>query len=142
VDRGVESFDQEVGAEADQLTARLTTNVSGTSFQNLAYNDLVGKVLQLKSGSDWQLGAAAKVETPGVLKVDGHKVVLRCDASGLLQSSVDADGIRRALMGTSAQDAKVFLSAMGGLAEPPTVVVTPAWAPRAFRINVNVQGPK
>jgi hypothetical protein len=142
VDRGVESFDQEVGAEADQLTARLTTNVSGTSFQNLAYNDLVGKVLQLKSGSDWQLGAATKVETPGVLKVDGHKVVLRCDASGLLQSSVDADGIRRALMGTSAQDAKVFLSAMGGLAEPPTVVVTPAWAPRAFRINVNVQGPK
>jgi hypothetical protein len=142
LDLGTESFDQQVGAEADQLTGRLTTNVSGTVFQNLAYNDLVGKVLQLKTGSDWQLGAPAKVETPGVLKVDGRKVVLRCDASGLLQSSVDADGVRRALTGTSAQDAKLFLASLSGLAEPPTVVMTPTWAPRAFRIDVNVQGPK
>jgi hypothetical protein len=142
LDQGNESFDQQVGAEADQLTGRLTTNVAGTVFQNLAYNDLVGKVLQLKTGSDWQLGAPAKVDTPGVLKVDGHKVVLRCDASGLLQSAVDADGIRRALTGTSAQDAKVFLANLSGLAEPPSVVMTPTWAPRAFRIDVNVQGPK
>jgi hypothetical protein len=142
VEQGNETFDQQVGAEADQLTGRLTTTVSGTVFQNLAYNDLVGKVLLTKSGSDWQLGAPAKVETPGVLKVDGHKMVLRCDASGLLQSAVDADGIRRALTGTSAADARAFLSGISGLAEPPTVVVTPAWAPRAFRIDVNVQGPK
>jgi YD repeat-containing protein len=142
VDTGNESFDQQVGAEADQLTGRLTTNVSGTVFQNLAYNDLVGKVLQLKTGADWQLGAPAKVDTPGVLKIDGHKVILRCDASGLLQSAVDADGIRRALTGTSAQDARTFLSGLSGLAEPPTVVMTPTWAPRAFRIDVNVQGPK
>jgi YD repeat-containing protein len=142
VDQGNESFDQEVGAEADQLTGRLTTNVSGTVFQNLAYNDLVGKVLQTKTGSDWQLGAPPKLETPGVLKVDGHKVVLRCDASGLLQSAVDADGIRRALTGASTQDAKLLLAGLSGLAEPPSVVMTPIWAPRAFRIDVSVQGPK
>ena len=142
VDEGTESFDQQVGAEADQLTGRLTTNVSATVFQNLPYNDLVGKVLQSKAGTDWQLGAPATVDTPAVLKVDGHKVVLRCDASGLLQSNVDADGVRRALEGTSAQDAKVFLSSLSGLAEPPTVVMTPSWAPRAFRIDVNVHGPK
>jgi hypothetical protein len=142
VDNGNESFDQPVGAEADQLTGRLTTTVSGTVFQNLAYNDLVGKVLESKSGSDWQLGAPAKVETPGVLKVDGHKVVLRCDATGLLQSSVDADAIKRALTGLSAQDARTYLTRLSGLAEPPSVVMTPSWAPRAFRIDVNVQGPK
>ena len=36
------------------------------------------------------------------MKWDGHKVVLRCDAHGVVQSAVDADGIKRALTGTSA----------------------------------------
>lgn len=142
VDQGSETFDQDVGAESDQLTGRLTTTVSGTVFQNLAYNDLVGKVLQQKSGADWQLGAPVKVETPGILKVDGHKVFLRSDASGLLQSAVDADGIKRALTGSSVQDARTYLTRVSGLAEAPNVVITPPWAPRAFRIDVNVQGPK
>jgi baseplate J-like protein len=137
-----EKFDQDVGAEAEQLNGRLTATVSGTIFQNLAYNDLVGKVLERGAGPDLQLGAPVKVETPGVLKVDGHKVVLRCDASGLLQSAVDADGIKRALLGFSAQDARAYLQRLSGLAEPPSVEMTPSWAPRAFRIDVNVRGPK
>jgi hypothetical protein len=111
-------------------------------FGNLAYNDLVGKVIELGAGPDLQLGAPVKVETPGVLKVDGHKVVLRCDATGLLQSAVDADGIKRALLGYSAQDARTYLQKLSGLAEPPAVDVVPTWAPRAFRIDVNVRGPK
>jgi len=142
VDPGKETFDQDVGTENDQLTGRLTTTVSGTVFGNLAYNDLIGKVLEQKSGTDWQLGAPVKVDTPGVLKVDGHKVMLRSDASGLLQSSVDADGVKRALTGSSVQDARAYLTRLSGLAEAPSVVITPAWAPRAFRIDVNVQGPK
>jgi hypothetical protein len=142
IDTKDEKFDQEVGAESEQLTGRLSAVVSGTVFQNLAYNDLVGKVLERDAGSDLQLGAPVKVDTPGVLKVEGHKVVLRADASGLLQSSVDAEGIRRALLGYSAQDARAYLQRLSGLAEPPTVDMTPSWAPRAFRIDVNVRGPK
>ena len=68
--------------------------------------------------------------------------LLRCDASGLLQSAVDADGIKRALTGTSAQDARTYLQQLSGLAAPPSVDMSPPWAPRAFRIDVNVQGPK
>ena len=68
--------------------------------------------------------------------------MLRCDASGLLQSAIDADGIKRALTGSSLQDARTYLARLNGLAEPPNVVMTPTWAPRAFRIDVNVQGPK
>jgi hypothetical protein len=142
VDPGNESFDQDIGAESDQLTGRLTTTVSGTSFQNLAYNDLVGKVLQQKSGGDWELGAPVRIETPGVLKTDGHKVVLRSQASGLLQSAVDPDSVKRALTGSSLQDARSYLTRLSGLAEAPNVVMSPPWAPRAFRIDVNVQGPK
>ncbi len=142
VDTKAETFDQEVGSESDQLTGRLTATVSGTVFGNLAYNDLVGKVLEFKAGPDLRLGAPVKVDTPGVLKVDGHKVVLRCDASGLLQSAVDADGIKRALTGYSAQDARTYLERLSGLAAPPIVDMVPVWAPRAFRVDVNVQGPK
>jgi hypothetical protein len=142
VDTRSENFDQEVGAESEQLTGRMTAIISGTVFANLAYNDLVGKVLELGAGPDLQLGAPVKVETPGVVKVDGHKVVLRCDATGLLQSAVDADGIKRALLGYSAQDARAYLQKLSGLAEPPSVDVVPTWAPRAFRIDVNVRGPK
>jgi len=142
VDQGTLNYDQDVGAESDQLTGRLTTTVSGTVFANLAYNDLVGKVLEQKAGGDWKLGAPVKVETPGVLNVDGHKVVLRTDASGLLQSSVDADSVKRALTGSSVQDARAYLTRLSGLAEAPNVVITPPWAPRAFRVDVNVQGPK
>jgi hypothetical protein len=142
VDQGTETFDQDVGAESDQLTGRLTTTVSGTVFQNLAYNALVGKVIETKAGPNLELGAPVKVETPGVLKVDGHKVVLRCDASGLLESSIDAEGIKRALTGSSAQDAKAYLARLSGLAQPPSVIINPAWAPRAFRVDVSVEGPK
>jgi hypothetical protein len=142
IDPGNETFDQDVGAESDQLTGRLTTTVSGTVFQNLAYNDLVGKVLQQKAGGDWELGAPVKVDTPGVLNTDGHKVMLRSQASGLLESAVDADGIKRALTGSSLQDARTYLTRLSGLSEAPNVIMTPTWAPRAFRIDVNVQGPK
>jgi hypothetical protein len=45
-------------------------------------------------------------------------------------------------MGSSPQDARTYLGRLSGLAEPPSVEVTPSWAPRAFRIDVNVRGPK
>jgi hypothetical protein len=137
-----QKFDQDAGAEAEQLTGRLTATVAGTAFANLAYNDLVGKVLQRGQTPDLQLGTPVKIETPGVVKVDGHKVVLRADASGVLQSSFDAEGIKRALTGSSAQDARAYLGRLSGLAEPPSVDLNPSWAPRAFRVDVNVRGPK
>jgi hypothetical protein len=137
-----EKFDQDVGTEADQLTGKLSAKVSATVFENRAYNDLVGAILASSAGQNAQLGAPPKLDTPGVVKTDGHKVVLRVDASGVMQSNVDADGVKRALLGSSAQDARTYLSRLSGLAEPPTVDVTPSWAPRAFRIDVNVRGPK
>lgn len=142
VDTKDEKFDQDVGAETDQLSGRLTGVVSATAFANLAYNDLVGKVLQQQAGADLQLGGPPKIEVPGVTKVEGHKVFVHCDASGVLQSTVDTDGIKRALTGSSAQDARTYLSRLSGLAEAPTVDLVPNWAPRAFRVDVNVRGPK
>ena len=135
-------FDQDVGAEAEQLTGRMSAGVSGTVFQNRAYNDLVNQVLERSAGADSRLGAPAQLEVPGVLKVDGHKVVLRCLANGVLESSIDTRGLGDALRGSTPQDARAYLARLSGLAEPPAVDMTPAWAPRAFRIDVVVRGPK
>ncbi len=135
-------FDQDVGTESDQLTGRLTATVSATVFQNRAYNDLVNQVLERSAGSDSKLGAPAQLEVPGVLKIDGHKVVLRCQATGVLESAMDPKGVTDALRGSSPQDARAYLARLSGLAEPPAVEMTPAWAPRAFRIDVVVRGPK
>ena len=142
VDAPSVKFDQEPGAEADQLTGRMTASVTATVFGNDAFNDLVGKVLERSAGPDSRLGAPAKVDTPGVLKVEGHKVQLRSQASGILERAVDTDAIRRALTGSTLQDARTYLSRLSGLAEPPLVEISPSWAPRAFRIDVNVRGPK
>jgi hypothetical protein len=135
-------FDQEVGAEADQLTGKVTALVAGTVFQNVAYNDLVGKVLERTGGDEARLGAPPRLETPGVTKVDGHKVTLRVQAAGVIQTALDTDSIKRALTGSSPQDARTYLSRLNGLAEPASVDVTPSWAPRAYRVDVNVRGPK
>jgi hypothetical protein len=135
-------FDQEPGTEADQLTGRMTAKVTATVFGNDGYNDLVGKVLERSAGPDSRLAAPATVDTPGVLKVEGHKVQLRSQASGVLERAVDTDAIRRALTGSTLQDARTYLSRLSGMAEPPLVDISPSWAPRAFRIDVSVRGPK
>jgi hypothetical protein len=135
-------FDQEVGSETDQLTGRMSASVSATVFQNRAYNDLVNQVLERSAGADSRLGAPAQLDVPGVLKVDGHKVVLRCQASGVLEFAVDARTVSDALRGSTPQDARAYLARLSGLAEPPAVDMTPPWAPRAFRIDVVVRGPK
>ncbi len=135
-------FDQDVGAESDQLTGRMTASVSATVFQNRAYNDLVNQVLERGAGTDSKLGAPAQLDVPGVVKVDGKKVVLRCQATGVLESAIDTKGLGEALRGSTPADARAYLARLSGLAEPPAVDMTPSWAPRAFRIDVVVRGPK
>jgi len=142
VENKEEKFDQDVGAESDQLTGHLTAVVSATVFQNRAYNDLVNQVLERSAGSELKLGAPAKLGVPSVLKVDGRKILLRTQADGVLESSVDSKGISDALRGSTPQDARLYLQRLSGLAEAPAVEITPAWAPRAFRIDVVVRGPK
>jgi hypothetical protein len=136
------SFDQEVGAESDQLTGRLQATVSGTVFQNRAYNELVTQVVARSAGIDAQLAAPANLDVPGVIRVEGRKVVLRVKATGVLESAIDARSITDALRGSSLPEARAYLARLSGLAEPPTINIEPAWAPRAYRVDISVRGPK
>ncbi len=135
-----EHFDQPLGAETAQLTGHVSVTVTGTAFQNLAFNDLVGHMLEDGSGTDMYLTGAPKVGVPAVLKVDGQKIVLQTGVSGTLERRLDARAIGEALRGSTAQDARAYLGRLTGLAEPPIVELSPSWAPRAFRVDVNVRG--
>jgi hypothetical protein len=68
--------------------------------------------------------------------------VLRSEASGVLSREIDPSKIRDALRGTSPRDARAYLERLSGLAEPPTIETNPPWAPRFFRVDVTVRGPK
>ena len=124
------------------MSGRLRATVSATAFRNLAYNELVGQVLARSAGPDSKLNAPAEVKTPGFIKMEGRKAVLRSDASGVLVRDIDARKITDALRGSTPRDAYAYLERLSGLAEPPVIELTPSWAPRAFRIDVTIRGPK
>jgi hypothetical protein len=136
---GTEHFDQSPGDESEQLTGRISVNVSGTAFQNAAFNDLVGQVLQTGAGGGVHLTQPATVGVPSIVNVDGSKVVLRTQAQGTVQSDINAQRVSDSLRGSTVQDARTYLNRLGGLAQPPVVELSPAWAPRAFRIDVIVR---
>jgi hypothetical protein len=137
-----EQYDQQPGAEAEQLTGRLTATGKATVFNNLAYNDLVGQVLARSAGTDSKLSGPPTIGVPGVLAADNGKVKLRTNASAVVERDLNATDIQQALRGKSLRDAREYVGRLTGLAQPPRVDLTPSWAPVAFRINVDVRGPK
>ena len=60
----------------------------------------------------------------------------------MLARDIDARKITDALRGTSPRDARAYLERLSGLAEPPSINANPPWAPRFFRVDVTVRGPK
>lgn len=137
-----EKMDQPVGAEVDQLTGRLTIQASATAFQNLAFNDLVGKMLLSSAGSGVKLSGEPNISTPAVMGANGQQVQLRSRATGVAERDIDSEGVQTALRGKTEQEALAYLQRIGGLAEAPRINISPDWAPRAFRVDVAVAGPK
>jgi hypothetical protein len=137
-----EAFDQAVGTEADQLTGRLTVTATATAFQNEAFNALVEQMLLNGAGAGTRLDGKATILPPGVLTAEAQKVSLRTHASGVAVSAVDADKIKTDLRFKSLAEAQRYVASLRGFAQPPKVEISPAWAPRALRVDVDVQGPK
>lgn len=135
-------FDQEPGAEADQLTGRVAFTASGTAFSNGAFNELVGRMLAASAGPGQRLGGPPKLDPPSVARVDGQKATLRTRASGVAMPEIDAGGLASALRGKSPQEAQALVNRLQGLAQPPRVELSHSWAPRVYRVEVAVQGPK
>ncbi|MBI2756597.1 MAG: baseplate J/gp47 family protein [Chloroflexi bacterium] len=135
-------FDQQPGAEAEQITGRLFYIASATAMDNNRFNDLVGRVLASSAGSGQKISGAAKIDPPSIAGVQGQKVSLKTKASGIAVPDIDRAGIEQALRGKSPQEIRTILGTISGLAQPPRVELTQAWAPRVYRLDVAVEGPK
>lgn len=134
------SFDQQPGTEAPQLTGKMTVSGTGIAFRNADFNRLVGEMLVLDAGKDFQLDGSPKISPPAPAEKNGG-YHLTTKASAALRRALDQNQLQQALRGKSLSDAKAYLASLGGLAEPPTVHLSPSWAPRAFRIDIHIQGP-
>jgi hypothetical protein len=55
-------------------------------------------------------------------------------------SNVDAEKITEDLRFKSLDEARAYVARLPGLAGPAQVEISPAWAPRAMRIDVDVRG--
>lgn len=135
-------FDQQAGAQSAQLTGRMAVTASATAFQNLAFNELVSNILTQTAGSDATLSGSPRIQPPAVLGVQGQQVKLRTRASGVVLRSFDLAQVRETLRWKSTQEAQVILARLSGLAQPPRIEISPSWAPRAYRVAIDVQGPK
>lgn len=137
-----EQYDQAPGTESEQITGRMTVTATATAFQNLAFNDLVGRLLAASGGPDARLSGAATIGIPTVQGVEGQKVKLRTQASGIIEQQIDREEVMLGLRGKSVDEARTYLRKLTGLSQAPSIEMSPSWAPRAFRVELRVQGPK
>jgi len=75
----------------------------------------------------------------GAFKVEAG-VARRADA--LVVRSLDSGQIEDRLRGKSSAEARSLLEGLNTLAGSPRVEINPAWAPRAYRVEVTVSAPK
>ncbi|HEX2923191.1 MAG TPA: baseplate J/gp47 family protein [Chloroflexota bacterium] len=80
---------------------------------------------------------ALQLSTPEVLDAGARTANLRVIASGLAEPIVDGSRLSDMVRGLSTVEAKAKLASVNGPFKLMDVAVWPAWAPRAFRVEVH-----
>ncbi|MCC7103985.1 MAG: baseplate J/gp47 family protein [Chloroflexi bacterium] len=139
-----QNIDQAVGAQADAVTGRATFTATALGWDNQGLNELVQKVIVARNGGDlYSLPLSQlRMPPPAVIGVQDNQIKVRLDADALLVRTIESDLIQSAVRGKSADEARDVLRTLPGLAGPARVEVVPNWAPRAYRVRVDVAAPK
>lgn len=143
VQPGQVSFDQQPGAETERLTGRMTVTATATAFDNLGFNELAGQILARSAGRQARLRDDPELGVPAVIDTQGPVVRLRVRVEGIATQPLNEDQIAQDLRGSTLEEARVYVQQLtSGLAQPPQVEMSPSWAPRAFRVSVEVVTPQ
>ena len=138
-----EQFEPGPGADADQLSGKMTLRAVGTAFANKDFDDVVTHMLLDDLRPDLEASPdGPRIGSPEVLGVDGPLIRLRVPATVLAVERIDTRAISTALSGRTVAQARTALQNVDGLAEPPEVDLWPAWANRAYRVQVEVVSPR
>ena len=138
-----ENYQPAVETEADQLNGSMGVSASAVAWDNQGMNTLVQRMILAGFGEDYQLPLnLLRLPPPEVMGVEGQRMKVRIKADALVVRSVDPNPIEDRLRGKSSAEARSVLESFPGLAGAPRVEISPAWAPRAYRIEVAVSAPK
>jgi Baseplate J-like protein len=138
-----ESFEPGVDAESEQVNGRLTLIASAVVFPNAEFNAMVRNVFLAAAGPGFDLPVSQLgVGTPEVLGVEDQRVRLMTRSDAVMVRQVDADDIAEQLRWTSMAEARSLLGRLDGVAGAPRIELSPAWAPRAYRVEVAVAAPR
>ena len=141
VDVVQEEYDRAVGDEAPLLTLRLALQASGTVYDQRQVSDLARKSRETRSQGTRQIvPESLKVSPPQLLGFRGDAVAFAVNVEGLTIQSIDESEVRRLVVGRSAAEAAAALQRSLGLVRPPEVTIDPAWATRANRVQVIIEG--
>ena len=138
-----ENYQPSVEAEAVQLSGSIAASATAVAWDNQALNTLVQRMILGGFGSEYELPLdLLRLPPPEVLEFQNQRAKVRLRAEALVVRSVDPDPIEERLRGKSSNEARGLLESFPGLAGTPRVEISPNWAPRAYRIEIQVAAPK
>jgi hypothetical protein len=141
-----ENYQPPVDAEADQLSGTITVSANVVAWDNEgpnSLNALAQKMLMSKYPPQYELPLSQlRLQPPEVLDAQNQRMRVRVRAEALVVHTLSPEEITSRLRGKSGSEARTILQNVAGLSGQPRIDVTPAWAPRAFRIEVAVAAPK
>jgi hypothetical protein len=138
-----ESYTPPVDTESEQLSGTMTVSASIVGWDNQGLNSLVQKMLLDRYGAHYDLPMnQLRLLPPEVLDAQNGRMRVRVKADAMVIYSVDTDPVVSGLRGKTADEARAFLGSQPGLAGAPRIEISPSWAPRAYRIELDVASPK
>jgi hypothetical protein len=138
-----ESYQPPVEAEGELLSGTMILSASALAWDNQGLNALVQQMLLARYGGDYDLPMSQlRLQPPEVLGTQSQRLRLKVVAQALAVHTVDAESISEQLRWKSGAEARSVLRAIPGLSGVPRIEMTPAWMPRAYRVEVDVAVPK
>lgn len=133
-----EVYEPPLDAEGDQVTAKLMVAATVTSFANLDLNRLAQQMMLSSAPAGYDLPMdQMRLNPPEVTEAVDQRMQLRISGSALLTRGIDVNALEQSLRGKSPTEAASILQSSPDLSGATSQVeLTPAWAPRAFRVDV------
>ena len=137
-----ESFKPAIEAEGDQLSGSMTVSASAVGWKNQSLNELVQTMLVARFGPDFELPIEQlRLTPPEVLENQDGLMRLRIKADAMVVHKVDPGPVAEQLRWKSGSEARSLLASVPGVSGA-RVDLSPPWAPRALRVEVDVAAPK
>ncbi len=130
--------DRAQGEEGDRIKGTAYVMASAICFANQDLNNVVEREWKKAPPKGYSpVQGALQLSPPEVLNAGARTASLRIVASGRAEPVVDRSGLSDIVRGLSAAEAKAKLASVNGPFKLKEVAVWPAWAPRAFRVEVH-----